>query len=111
MDCLLQLTGYSIAQMQINALDDINCVPVGIEGIVIPSRNNPLAKSCMVRSVAHLLDSSTSQTYGSRFASAGLYDPEDKSLVMEIKRIRFDPISSCGDQSEHVYMHFGWNDI
>ncbi|KAK7955014.1 polyketide synthase [Apiospora saccharicola] len=112
MDCLLQLTGYSIAQMQMNALDDINCVPVGIEGIVIPSRSNgkpPMAKSCMVRSVAHLLDSSTSQTYGSRFASAGLYDPEDKSLVMEIKRIRFDPISSRGDQSEHVYMYFGWN--
>nr|P0CU84.1 RecName: Full=Highly reducing polyketide synthase apmlA; Short=HRPKS apmlA; AltName: Full=Phaeospelide A biosynthesis cluster protein apmlA [Arthrinium phaeospermum]BBJ21455.1 highly reducing polyketide synthase [Arthrinium phaeospermum] len=109
MDCLLQLTGYSIAQMQMNALDDINCVPVGIEGIVIPSRSNPPAKSCMVRSVAHLLDSSTSQTYGSRFASAGLYDPEDRSLVMEIKRIRFDPISSRGDQSEHVYMHFGWN--
>ncbi|KAK7910829.1 beta-ketoacyl synthase domain-containing protein [Apiospora marii] len=112
MDCLLQLTGYSIAQMQMNALDDINCVPVGIEGIVIPSRpdgGRPPARSCMVRSVAHLLDSSTSQTYGSRFASAGLYDPEDRSLVMEIKRIRFDPISSRGDQSEHVYMHFGWN--
>ncbi len=109
MDSLLQLTGYSIAQMQMNALNDINCVPVGIEGIVIPARNNPPAKSYMVRSVAHLLDSSSSQSYGSRYASAGLYDPEDRSLVMQVKRIRFDPISSRGDQSEHVYMHFGWD--
>lgn len=109
MDSLLQLTGYSIAQMQMNALNDINCVPVGIEGIVIPARSKPPAKSCMVRSVAHLLDSSSSQTYGSRYASAGLYDPEDRSLVMQIKRIRFDPISSRGDQSGHVYMHFGWD--
>ncbi|KAK8135399.1 PKSKA1 [Apiospora sp. TS-2023a] len=82
MDCLLQLTGYSIAQMQMNALDDINCVPVGIEGIVIPARNGkPPAKSCMVRSVAHLLDSTDSL----------------RSHLVE------------GDQSEHVYMYFGWN--
>lgn len=108
MDCLLQLTGYSIAQMQMNDLDDINCVPVGIEGIVIPARSKPPSKSCMVRSEAHLLDSSSSQTYGSRYASAGLYDPEDRSLVMQIKWIRFDPISSRA-QAEHTYMHFGWD--
>ena len=36
MDCLLHLTGYSIAQMQMNALDDINCVPTVLRGSLSP---------------------------------------------------------------------------
>lgn len=109
MDSLLQLTGYALTQMQMNVSDDVHCVPAGIGSVVIPARSNPPSKSCMVRSVAHLDDPSATHIYGSRFASASMYDPEDKTLVMQVERVRHDPISTRADQEKHTYMYFGWD--
>ncbi|RYP50633.1 hypothetical protein DL768_003915 [Monosporascus sp. mg162] len=106
-DSFIQLSGFPIDQMQL--INDTNFIPAGIESVVIPAKSSTPSKECMVVAEAQHLGSSRKQTQGSRFVSGGLYDPADGTLVMQMKGLRFDPISSREDPSEHVYMYFAWD--
>lgn len=109
MDSLIQMAGYAVVQIQTNALNEVNWVPVGIESIVIPARSKPLAQTCMVRAVAELPSSTSTSARPSsgQCSSAGLYDPDDQTLIMYVDRLRFNPISAPG-HTRHAYMYFGW---